>query len=114
MYEINGKYTSAKIFTEVEDIDVTEQTLAICNHPIFKDCEVRIMPDCHKGKGCTIGFTAEMPKNGEIIPNIIGVDQSCGMLTVKLKKSKTLNDFAKLDKVIREKWKKRNKFACFR
>lgn len=102
MYEVNGKYTSAKIFTSVEDIDVTEQTLAICNHPIFKDCEVRIMPDCHKGKGCIIGFTAEMPKNGEIIPNIIGVDQSCGMLTVKLKKSKTLNDFAKLDKVIRE------------
>lgn len=27
MYEINGKYTSAKIFTSVEDIDVTEQTL---------------------------------------------------------------------------------------
>ena len=102
MYEVNGKYTSAKIFTEIKEVDITEQILAICNHPIFKDCEVRIMPDCHKGKGCTIGFTAEMPKNGEIIPNIIGVDQSCGMLTVKLKKSKTLNDFAKLDKVIRE------------
>ena len=102
MYEINGKYTSAKIFTEIKEVDVTEQTLAICNHPIFKDCEVRIMPDCHKGKGCTIGFTAEIPKNGEIIPNIIGIDQSCGMLTIKLKKSKTLNDFAKLDKVIRE------------
>lgn len=102
MYEIRGRYTSAKVFTEIEDIDVTEQTLAICNHPIFNDCKVRIMPDCHKGKGCTIGFTAEMPKNGEIIPSIIGVDQSCGMLTVKLKKSKTLNDFTKLDKVIRE------------
>ena len=102
MYEIKGKYTTAKVFTECEDIDVTEQTLAICNHPIFRDGAVRIMPDCHKGKGCTIGFTAEMPKNGEIIPNIIGIDQSCGMLTIKLKKSKTLNDFAKLDKVIRE------------
>lgn len=102
MYEIQGKYTTAKVFTENEEIDVTEQTLAICNHPIFKDCKVRIMPDCHRGKGCTIGFTAEMSKNGEIISNIIGVDQSCGMLTVKLKKSKTLNDFAKLDKVIRE------------
>lgn len=101
MYEVNGKYTSAKVFSSIEDIDVTEQTLAICNHPIFKDCKVRIMHDCHRGKGCTIGFTAEMPKNGEIIPNIIGVDQSCGMLAVKLKKSKTLNDFAKLDKVIR-------------
>ncbi len=102
MYEIQGKYTTAKIFTEIEDIDVTEQTLAICNHSIFKDCKVRIMPDCHRGKGCTIGFTSTMPKNDEIIPNIIGVDQFCGMLTVKLKKSKTLNDFAKLDKVIRE------------
>lgn len=43
-----------------------------------------------------------MPKGGEIVPNIIGVDQSCGMLAVKLKKKKNLNDFAKLDKVIRE------------
>ncbi len=102
MYEIQGKYTSAKVFAEIKDNNVTAQTLAICNHPIFKDCKVRIMPDCHKGKGCVIGFTSTMPKNGEIIPNIIGVDQFCGMLTIKLKKSKTLNDFAKLDKVIRE------------
>ena len=49
MYEIKGKYTSAKVFAEIEDIDVTEQTLAVCNHPIFKDCQIRIMPDCHKG-----------------------------------------------------------------
>lgn len=102
MYEIKGKYTSAKVFTQFEDTDVTVQTLAICNHPIFKDCNIRIMPDCHKGKGCTIGFTSTMPEGGEIIPNIIGVDQSCGMLAVKLKKAKTLNDFSKLDKIIRQ------------
>lgn len=102
MYEIEGKYTRAKVFVEREDTDVTEQTLAICNHPIFKDCNIRIMPDCHRGKSCTIGFTSTMPQNGEIIPNLIGVDQSCGMLTVKLKKSKNLNDFTKLDKVIRD------------
>ena len=60
------------------------------------------MPDCHEGMGCTIGFTSTLPVNGEIIPNIIGVDQSCGMYVVKLKKSKTLNEFDKLDKVIRE------------
>lgn len=101
MFEIEGQYTSAKIFTTRKDEAVIEQTLALCNHPIFKDCKIRIMPDCHKGKGCTIGFTSEMPKNGEIIPNIIGVDQSCGMYVVKLKKNKTLNDYAKLDKVIR-------------
>ena len=101
MYEIKGKYTSAKIFTESEDIDVTEQTLAICNHPIFNGCKIRIMPDCHKGKGCTIGFTAEMPKSGEIIPNIIGVDQFCGMHVIKLSDNNITNDYEKLDKVIR-------------
>ena len=101
MYEVQGKYTSAKIFTEIEDKDVTAQTLSICNHPIFKDCKVRIMPDCHKGKGCTIGFTAEKPKNGEIIPNIIGVDQFCGMHVIKLSDNDITNDYEKLDKVIR-------------
>lgn len=102
MFKIEGKYTSAKIFSETKEDGVIEQTTEICNHPIFKDCKIRVMPDCHRGKGCTIGFTAELPKNREIIPNIIGVDQNCGMYVVKLKKAKTLNDYAKLDKVIRE------------
>ncbi len=102
MYKIQGKYALAKLFTNNEDIEVNKQTLAICNHPIFKDCNIRIMPDCHKSKSCTVGFTSTMPKNGEIIPNIIGTDISCGMITVKLKKSKTLKDFKKLNKVIRE------------
>src|SRR5574344_2664707 len=102
MFEIEGKYTSAKIFAEREDDDgVLEQTLAICNHPIFQNCSVRIMPDCHRGKGCTIGFTSNMPANGEIIPNIIGVDQNCGMLAIKLDDKDIINDYEKLDKVIK-------------
>ena len=100
-FEVQGEYTSAKIFSNTEDKEVINQTLDICNHPIFKDATVRIMPDCHKGKGCTIGFTSTMPKNGEIIPNIIGVDQSCGMLAIKIKDCKTTRDYYKLDKVIR-------------
>ncbi len=98
---VEGKYTNAKIYAETIDEGTKEQTKNICNHPIFKGCKVRIMPDCHKGKGCTIGFTSQMPRGEEIIPNIIGVDQSCGMYVVKLKESRTLNDYAKLDKVIR-------------
>ena len=100
-FEVQGEYTSAKIFSNTEDKEVINQTLDICNHPIFEGATVRIMPDCHKGKGCTIGFTATMPKNGEIIPNIIGVDQSCGMLAIKIKDCKTTRDYYKLDKVIR-------------
>ena len=102
MQEIRGKYTSAIIYANEIFDGVIKQTLDICNHPIFEGCKIRIMPDSHEGKGCVIGFTSELPKNGEIIPNIIGVDQSCGMYAAKLKKSKTLNDYTKLDKVIRE------------
>ncbi len=102
MQEIQGKYTSAKIYANEIFDGVIRQTLNICNHPIFKDCKICIMPDCHEGLGCTIGFTAELPKNGEIIPNIIGVDQSCGMYVVKLKKCATLREYDKLDKVIRD------------
>lgn len=101
MLEIQGKYTSAKIFADTIEDGVIKQTLAICNHPIFENAKIRIMSDCHVGKGCTIGFTSTMPKNGEIIPNIIGVDQFCGMYVVKISDKKITNDYEKLDKVIR-------------
>ena len=101
MKEIEGKYASAKIYANEISSGVIKQTLNICNHPIFEDCDIRIMPDCHEGMGCTIGFTAQLPKNGEIIPNIIGVDQSCGMYVVKLKECASLKEYDKLDKVIK-------------
>lgn len=102
---LEGKYTSAKIFAKTIEEGVIKQTLMLCNHPIFEDAPIRIMPDCHEGAGCTIGFTCPLPKNGEIIPNIIGVDQSCGMLTVKLNskfEEPNESDLEKLDQVIRK------------
>jgi RNA-splicing ligase RtcB len=39
------------------------------------------MPDCHKGNGSCIGFTMKL--NDYIIPNIVGVDIGCGMLSCK-------------------------------
>jgi len=102
MLEIQGKYTSAKVFAEDTGENLINQIQAVVDHPIFEDCQIRIMPDCHVGKGCVIGFTSTMPKNGEIIPNIIGVDQSCTMTAYKIEGKQT-RDFFKLDKVIREK-----------
>ena len=61
-----------------------------------------ITGNCHAGKGCVIGFTSELPKNGEIIPNIIGVDQSCTISAYRIEGKQT-RDYFKLDKVIREK-----------
>lgn len=103
MIELQGKYTSAKVYAETIEEDLIPQILNALNHPIFKDCKVRIMPDCHIGKGCTIGFTSEMPKNGEVIPNIIGVDQSCSVTAIKIKECSTTRDYLKLDKVIKER-----------
>ena len=57
------------------------------------------MPDVHAGKGCVIGFTADL--GDKVIPNIVGVDIGCGMLTVGLGKQAV--DLNKLDDVIRAK-----------
>lgn len=101
MIELNGKFTNAKIYAKTLDEKVVEQVQRVVDHPIFDGASIRIMPDCHSGKGSVIGFTSTMPKNGETIPNLIGVDQSCGMLCVKLNKTKNDRDYLKLDKVIR-------------
>ena len=100
MIELNGKYTNATIYADTIEEGVISQVQQVLNHPIFKDCKIRIMPDVHVGKGCTIGFTSEMPKNGEVIPNLIGVDQSCSMTAIRLKECSTTRDYLKLDKVI--------------
>ena len=56
------------------------------------------MPDVHAGAGCVIGFTGDL--GDKVIPNIIGVDIGCGVLTVPL--GNVDIDFRKLDKIIRE------------
>ena len=54
-----------------------EQINTLLSQDAFKDCKVRIMPDVHAGKGCVIGFTADL--GNKVIPNIVGVDIGCGM-----------------------------------
>ena len=98
MMEITGKYNTAKVFTDnCEDVCV-EQIRDLLDQEPFRDSKVRIMPDCHAGKSCVIGFTADL--GDKIIPNVVGVDIGCGMLTVEL--GKETIDFERLDKVIRQ------------
>lgn len=85
-----------KIFTENIEEEAKEQINLLLNQEPFKDCKVRIMPDVHAGKGCVIGFTANL--GDKVIPNIVGVDIGCGMLCVELGKMDL--DLEKLDKVI--------------
>lgn len=88
-----------KIFTENIEEEARKQIETLIAQPAFQDCKIRIMPDVHAGKGCVIGFTADL--GNKVIPNIVGVDIGCGMRTVEL--GKVDIDFEKLDRVIREK-----------
>lgn len=90
-----------KIFTSNVEQEAIDQINTLLDQPAFENCKVRIMPDVHAGAGCVIGFTANLGE--KVIPNIVGVDIGCGMLTVKLHLNGTEIDFEKLDKVIREK-----------
>ncbi|MFA5557886.1 MAG: RtcB family protein [Methanofastidiosum sp.] len=84
MIELQGKYNSAKVFTDNVEQKTISQIINLLNQDFTKDCSIRIMPDCHAGKGCVIGFTANL--GDRIIPNIVGVDIGCGMLTIELGK----------------------------
>ena len=86
-----------KIFTKNVEQEAVDQIELLLAQDAFKDCKVRIMPDVHAGKGCVIGFTADLGK--KVIPNIVGVDIGCGMLCVSLGQADI--DFEKLDNVIR-------------
>lgn len=98
MLTINGKHNAAIVYTDNIENTAYEQLEAVCNASYLADCKVRVMPDVHAGKGCTIGTT--MTIHGKVVPNMVGVDIGCGMYTVKLE-DKSI-DFNKLDATIRE------------
>lgn len=87
-----------KIFTENIEPEALNQIYTLVKQPAFAGCKVRIMPDVHAGAGCVIGFTADL--GDKVIPNIVGVDIGCGMLTVELG---TVDiDLAQIDSIIRK------------
>ena len=88
---------NVKIFTDMIEDAAKAQIDRIAELDAFKDAKIRIMPDVHAGKGCVCGFTADL--GDKVVPNLIGVDIGCGMLTICL--GKVDIDFEKLDKVIR-------------
>ena len=91
--------SNLKIFTENIEPEALNQVYTLIKQPAFADCKVRIMPDVHAGVGCVIGFTADLGE--KVIPNIVGVDIGCGMLTVELGNIDL--DLATVDQIIRAK-----------
>lgn len=93
MIEIVGTYNTAICYTNELEPTAYAQIRAVCNEEAFKNSRIRIMPDVHAGKGCTIGTT--MTIVDKVVPNMVGVDIGCGMYTVSL--GKAVIDLEKFD-----------------
>ena len=93
MLEIQGKVNTAVCYAKVVEDEAIEQIRRMCDYEFTAGSRIRIMPDVHAGKGCTIGTT--MTVTDKAVPNVVGVDIGCGMYTVKL--GKVDIDLEKLD-----------------
>ena len=82
--KIKGKYGTAILYATHIDEVTKEQVLDLMNQRFVEKLDVRIMADCHAGAGCVIGTT--MTIKDSCVPNLVGVDIGCGMLTVNLGK----------------------------
>jgi RNA-splicing ligase RtcB len=96
MIEFQGKYNTAKVFSDSVEQTAISQIINLLNQPFVDGANIRIMSDVHAGAGCVIGFTADL--RDMVIPNLIGVDIGCSLLVVDIT---SLNiDIPKLDTFI--------------
>lgn len=93
MLEIQGKVNAAICYATVIEDEAIEQIRRMCDYEMTENSKIRIMPDVHAGRGCTIGTT--MTIHDKVVPNVVGVDIGCGMYTVELGKIEI--DFARVD-----------------
>ena len=99
MFELEGKYGTAKVFADRVEQTAMEQIQNLLNTPLAEDSQICIMPDCHAGAGCTIGLT--MTIADKICPNLVGVDIGCGVIAARIQGVDRI-DFETLDNVIRK------------
>ncbi|ONI38853.1 RNA-splicing ligase RtcB [Candidatus Epulonipiscium fishelsonii] len=99
MLTIEGKYTTAKVFTDNIQQEAISQIYEVCNNLIAEYSNIAIMPDVHAGKGCTIGTT--MSISNKIVPNLVGVDIGCGVRVQPIKVQKGFDWINEFDKKLR-------------
>lgn len=87
-----------KIFGDILEDEALAQIQRLADFKPYQDSHIRIMPDVHAGKGCTIGTT--MYITDAVTPNLVGVDIGCGMFVVPLGEIEI--DLAKFDKVVNQ------------
>lgn len=87
------------IYGDIVEQEAVDQVMAMANAEIYQNAKIRIMPDVHAGKSCTIGTT--MTIGDKLTSNLVGVDIGCGMYVIPLGKIDL--DLELLDKIINEK-----------
>ena len=80
--EIKGKVNTAICYARVVEDEAIEQIRRMCDYRMTEGSKIRIMPDVHAGKGCTIGTT--MTITDKVVPNVVGVDIGCGIYTTSV------------------------------
>ncbi len=100
---IEGKYSSAEVFTvNNKETAIDQYAIAqlqmLCDNLVSKDSVIKVMPDVHPGKVCTIGLT--MTVGNSIMPQVVGIDIGCGMTISQIRTKKI--EYQKLDTVIRD------------
>ena len=91
--------TDVKVFAEGLEDSAREQIEEISACPAFEGSKIRIMPDVHRGKGCVIGFTANL--GDRVIPNLVGVDIGCGMYYVPLAETVARDDLIQFNRDVK-------------
>ena len=97
MYELKGKYGVAAVHSQTADKVSVDQIKEMLDCEWSKDLSIKIMPDYHAGKGCVIGTTIQL--DGYVVPNLVGVDIGCGMVTTELGSKRI--EFSELDRFIK-------------
>lgn len=82
MITIKGELNTAKVFTDNVESACLDQIRLMASTENFTN-PIRIMPDCHAGKGSVVGFTMPIGDLG-VCPNVVGVDIGCGVVAVDI------------------------------
>lgn len=99
MKTVTGKFNEALVYATTVEESCLKQIKELCDEPWAKDSKIRIMADCHAGKSCVIGTT--MTITDKIVPSLVGVDISCGVLATEFRSLGI--DFSKLDSIIKDR-----------
>lgn len=97
---IEGKTTSAQIFTDNIEEAALQWVTELCNHQAFEGLPIVQMPDVHAGNGCNVGTA--YPIGAYVNPDHVGVDIGCTISMHRLSAAVSSDDFALLDHRIRD------------